>query len=97
MFGVKQPKREFYCCFESSCQFENICFCDVEGFLSLLFSPLAIISHIKQFQMLQKSYLCHGLSVTGLPALIVSIVLASKNQNEVYGKESYGKEQGDEL
>ncbi|XP_014652002.1 PREDICTED: G-protein coupled receptor 126 [Ceratotherium simum simum] len=33
----------------------------------------------------------------GLPALVVSIVLASKNQNEVYGKESYGKEQGDEF
>ncbi|XP_019651793.1 adhesion G-protein coupled receptor G6 isoform X2 [Ailuropoda melanoleuca] len=33
----------------------------------------------------------------GLPALIVSIVLASRNQNEVYGKESYGKEQGDEF
>ncbi|XP_045355794.1 adhesion G-protein coupled receptor G6 isoform X1 [Leopardus geoffroyi] len=33
----------------------------------------------------------------GLPALIVSIVLASKNQNEVYGKESYGKEQGNEF
>ncbi|XP_032340934.1 adhesion G-protein coupled receptor G6 isoform X4 [Camelus ferus] len=33
----------------------------------------------------------------GLPALVVSIVLAIKNQNEVYGKESYGKEQGDEF
>uniref|UniRef100_A0A8I3N7Z2 Adhesion G-protein coupled receptor G6 n=3 Tax=Canis lupus familiaris TaxID=9615 RepID=A0A8I3N7Z2_CANLF len=33
----------------------------------------------------------------GLPALVVSIVLASRNQNEVYGKESYGKEQGDEF
>ncbi|XP_046306473.1 adhesion G-protein coupled receptor G6 isoform X1 [Marmota monax] len=33
----------------------------------------------------------------GLPALVVSIILASKNQNEVYGKESYGKEQGDEF
>nr|XP_031535869.1 adhesion G-protein coupled receptor G6 isoform X7 [Vicugna pacos] len=33
----------------------------------------------------------------GLPALVVSIVLAIKNQNEVYGKVSYGKEQGDEL
>uniref|UniRef100_A0A8C3YCD0 Adhesion G-protein coupled receptor G6 n=1 Tax=Catagonus wagneri TaxID=51154 RepID=A0A8C3YCD0_9CETA len=33
----------------------------------------------------------------GLPALVVSIVLASKKQNEVYGKESYGKEQGDEF
>ncbi|KFO32253.1 G-protein coupled receptor 126 [Fukomys damarensis] len=33
----------------------------------------------------------------GLPALIVSVVLASRRQNEVYGKESYGKEQGDEF
>ncbi|XP_021114988.1 adhesion G-protein coupled receptor G6 isoform X4 [Heterocephalus glaber] len=33
----------------------------------------------------------------GLPALIVSVVLASRKQNEVYGKESYGKEQGDEF
>ncbi|KAM9667246.1 adhesion G-protein coupled receptor G6 isoform 2-T2 [Trichechus inunguis] len=33
----------------------------------------------------------------GLPALVVSVVLASRNQNEVYGKESYGKEQGDEF
>uniref|UniRef100_A0A9L0JRB2 Adhesion G-protein coupled receptor G6 n=1 Tax=Equus asinus TaxID=9793 RepID=A0A9L0JRB2_EQUAS len=33
----------------------------------------------------------------GLPALVVSIVLASRKQNEVYGKESYGKEQGDEF
>ncbi|KAF5926458.1 hypothetical protein HPG69_013763 [Diceros bicornis minor] len=53
--------------------------------------------HIKQFQMLEKSCLCSGLFITGLPALVVSIVLASKNQNEVYGKESYGKEQGDEF
>lgn len=47
--------------------------------------------------MLQKSCFYHGLVITGLPALVVSIVLASRNQNEVYGKESYGKEQGDEL
>lgn len=33
----------------------------------------------------------------GLPALIVSVVLVSRRQNEVYGKESYGKEQGDEF
>uniref|UniRef100_A0A2K6EML4 Adhesion G-protein coupled receptor G6 n=1 Tax=Propithecus coquereli TaxID=379532 RepID=A0A2K6EML4_PROCO len=33
----------------------------------------------------------------GLPALVVSVVLASRNQNEVYGKESYGKEKGDEF
>ncbi|KAM6185237.1 adhesion G-protein coupled receptor G6 [Rhynchocyon petersi] len=33
----------------------------------------------------------------GLPALVVSIVLASRNQHDVYGKESYGKEQGDEF
>ncbi|XP_053447160.1 adhesion G-protein coupled receptor G6 isoform X3 [Nycticebus coucang] len=33
----------------------------------------------------------------GLPALVVSIILASRNQNEVYGKESYGKEKGDEF
>ncbi|XP_006891730.1 PREDICTED: G-protein coupled receptor 126 isoform X2 [Elephantulus edwardii] len=33
----------------------------------------------------------------GLPALVVSIILASRKQNEVYGKESYGKEQGDEF
>ncbi|XP_009204232.1 adhesion G-protein coupled receptor G6 isoform X3 [Papio anubis] len=33
----------------------------------------------------------------GLPALVVSIVLASRNKNEVYGKESYGKEKGDEF
>ncbi|KAM5325162.1 adhesion G-protein coupled receptor G6 isoform 2-T2 [Glossophaga mutica] len=33
----------------------------------------------------------------GLPAFIVSVVLASKNQNEVYGKKSYGKEQDDEF
>lgn len=30
--------------------------------------------------------------ITGLPALVVSVILASRNQNEVYGKE-----QGDEL
>uniref|UniRef100_A0A8D2DEP1 Adhesion G-protein coupled receptor G6 n=1 Tax=Sciurus vulgaris TaxID=55149 RepID=A0A8D2DEP1_SCIVU len=33
----------------------------------------------------------------GVPALVVSVVLASKRQNEVYGKDSYGKEQGDEF
>ncbi|KAF4024625.1 hypothetical protein G4228_016536 [Cervus hanglu yarkandensis] len=33
----------------------------------------------------------------GVPALVVSVVLASRKQNEVYGKESYGKEQGDEF
>ncbi|XP_075859034.1 adhesion G-protein coupled receptor G6 isoform X2 [Microcebus murinus] len=33
----------------------------------------------------------------GLPALVVSVVLVSRNQNEVYGKESYGKEKGDEF
>lgn len=33
----------------------------------------------------------------GLPALVVSIILASRKQNEVYGKESYGKEQDDEF
>ncbi|XP_054992917.1 adhesion G-protein coupled receptor G6 isoform X1 [Sorex araneus] len=33
----------------------------------------------------------------GLPALVVSIVLASRNQNEVYGRRSYGKEQSDEF
>ncbi|XP_032959026.1 adhesion G-protein coupled receptor G6 isoform X2 [Rhinolophus ferrumequinum] len=33
----------------------------------------------------------------GLPALVVSVVLASRNQHDVYGKESYGKEQGDEF
>ncbi|XP_069343730.1 adhesion G-protein coupled receptor G6 isoform X2 [Eulemur rufifrons] len=33
----------------------------------------------------------------GLPALVVSVVLASRNQNEVYGKESYGKEKGVEF
>ncbi|XP_023567988.1 adhesion G-protein coupled receptor G6 isoform X2 [Octodon degus] len=33
----------------------------------------------------------------GLPAFIVSVVLASRKQDEVYGKESYGKEQGDEF
>lgn len=37
------------------------------------------------------------LLVTGVPVLVVSIVLASRKQNEVYGKDSYGKEQGDEL
>ncbi|XP_052607054.1 adhesion G-protein coupled receptor G6 isoform X2 [Peromyscus californicus insignis] len=33
----------------------------------------------------------------GLPALVVSIILVSRKQNEVYGKESYGKEQDDEF
>ncbi|KAM5283342.1 adhesion G-protein coupled receptor G6 isoform 3-T5 [Hipposideros larvatus] len=33
----------------------------------------------------------------GLPALVVSVVLASRNQNKVYGKTKYGKEQGDEF
>ncbi|XP_036270168.1 adhesion G-protein coupled receptor G6 isoform X3 [Pipistrellus kuhlii] len=33
----------------------------------------------------------------GLPAFIVSVVLASRNQSGVYGKKSYGKEQGDEF
>ncbi|XP_069867038.1 adhesion G-protein coupled receptor G6 isoform X1 [Dipodomys merriami] len=33
----------------------------------------------------------------GLPALVVSIILTSRKQNEVYGKDSYGKEQGDEF
>ncbi|KAH0521634.1 G-protein coupled receptor 126 [Microtus ochrogaster] len=33
----------------------------------------------------------------GLPALVVSIILASRKQDEVYGKESYGKEQDDEF
>ncbi|XP_016079422.1 PREDICTED: G-protein coupled receptor 126 isoform X1 [Miniopterus natalensis] len=33
----------------------------------------------------------------GLPAFIVSVVLASRNQNEVYRKVSYGKEEGDDL
>uniref|UniRef100_H0X6P1 Adhesion G-protein coupled receptor G6 n=1 Tax=Otolemur garnettii TaxID=30611 RepID=H0X6P1_OTOGA len=33
----------------------------------------------------------------GLPALVVSIILASRNQNEVYGRKSYGKEKGDEF
>ncbi|XP_037699146.1 adhesion G-protein coupled receptor G6 isoform X2 [Choloepus didactylus] len=33
----------------------------------------------------------------GLPALVVSVVLASKKQNEVYGNKAYGKEQGDEF
>ncbi|XP_057595705.1 adhesion G-protein coupled receptor G6 isoform X5 [Hippopotamus amphibius kiboko] len=33
----------------------------------------------------------------GLPALVVSIVLASRNQNAVYGKARYGGEQGDEF
>ena len=47
--------------------------------------------------MQQKSCFCHGFVITGVPALVVSIVLASRKQNEVYGKESYGKEQGDEL
>jgi len=35
--------------------------------------------------------------ITGLPALVVSIILVSRKQNEVYGKESYGKDQDDEL
>ncbi|XP_065787322.1 adhesion G-protein coupled receptor G6 isoform X4 [Muntiacus reevesi] len=33
----------------------------------------------------------------GVPALVVSVVLASRKQNEVYGKKSYGREQGDEF
>ncbi|XP_076999458.1 adhesion G-protein coupled receptor G6 isoform X2 [Tamandua tetradactyla] len=34
----------------------------------------------------------------GLPALVVSVVLGSRRQNEVYGKQSYGNvEQGDEF
>uniref|UniRef100_A0A8C6S403 Adhesion G-protein coupled receptor G6 n=1 Tax=Nannospalax galili TaxID=1026970 RepID=A0A8C6S403_NANGA len=33
----------------------------------------------------------------GLPALVVSIILASRKQNGVYGKESYGKEQDDQF
>lgn len=33
----------------------------------------------------------------GLPALVVSIILVSRRQNEVYGKESYGKDQDDEF
>nr|XP_034348020.1 adhesion G-protein coupled receptor G6 isoform X1 [Arvicanthis niloticus] len=33
----------------------------------------------------------------GLPALVVSIILVSRSQNEVYGKESYGKDQDDEF
>ncbi|KAK1338069.1 hypothetical protein QTO34_001178 [Cnephaeus nilssonii] len=33
----------------------------------------------------------------GLPAFIVSVVLASRNQSGVYGKKSYGREQGDEF
>ncbi|XP_051020591.1 adhesion G-protein coupled receptor G6 [Acomys russatus] len=33
----------------------------------------------------------------GLPALIVSVTLVSRKQNEVYGKESYGKEAEDEF
>jgi len=61
-----------------------------------LFFPLAIFSLIKQFQMFQKSF-CHGFVTTGVPILVVSIVLASRKQNEVYGKKSYGREQGDEL
>lgn len=47
--------------------------------------------------MFQKSCFCHGFVITGVPVLVVSIVLASRKQNEVYGKDSYGKEQGDEL
>lgn len=66
-------------------------------FSSFHLCSLHFISHLmKQFQTLQKS-LCHGVFLTGLPALVVSIVLASRNKNEVYGKESYGKEKGDEL
>ncbi|XP_006755439.1 PREDICTED: G-protein coupled receptor 126 [Myotis davidii] len=33
----------------------------------------------------------------GLPAFIVSVVLASRSQSEVYGEKSYGNEQGDEF
>ncbi|KAM7340799.1 hypothetical protein ACRRTK_001414 [Alexandromys fortis] len=33
----------------------------------------------------------------GLPALVVSVILASRKQDEVYGKESYGKEEEDEF
>ncbi|XP_029389028.1 adhesion G-protein coupled receptor G6 isoform X2 [Mus pahari] len=33
----------------------------------------------------------------GLPALVVSVILVSRRQNEVYGKESYGKDQDDEF
>ncbi|XP_021030409.2 adhesion G-protein coupled receptor G6 isoform X1 [Mus caroli] len=33
----------------------------------------------------------------GLPALVVSIILVSRRQSEVYGKESYGKDQDDEF
>ncbi|XP_032728952.1 adhesion G-protein coupled receptor G6 isoform X5 [Lontra canadensis] len=33
----------------------------------------------------------------GLPGFVVSIVLVSRNQNEVYGKDTYGKGQGDEF
>lgn len=47
--------------------------------------------------MFQKNCFCPDLFITGLPALVVSVVLASRNQHDVYGKESYGKEQGDEL
>lgn len=62
-----------------------------------LFFPPCHYQSIKQSTDVQKSCFYHGLVITGLPALVVSIVLASRNQNEVYGKESYGKEQGDEL
>ncbi|XP_071074792.1 adhesion G-protein coupled receptor G6 isoform X1 [Dasypus novemcinctus] len=33
----------------------------------------------------------------GLPALVVSVILASRKQNEVYGRQSYGEEQRDEF
>ncbi|XP_059033378.1 adhesion G-protein coupled receptor G6 isoform X3 [Mustela lutreola] len=33
----------------------------------------------------------------GLPGFVVSIVLVSRKQNEVYGKDTYGKGQGDEF
>lgn len=52
---------------------------------------------MRQSQSLQELSQCHGLFITGLPALVVSIILASRKQDEVYGKESYGKEQDDEL
>lgn len=52
---------------------------------------------MRQSQSLQELSQCHGLFTTGLPALVVSIILASRKQDEVYGKESYGKEQDDEL
>ena len=52
---------------------------------------------MRQSQSLQELSQWHGLFITGLPALVVSIILASRKQDEVYGKESYGKEQDDEL